>query len=158
MNQKELSIVLRELARSQKVRLCDVWYSEWDDDSDIDALLDKFVRGHDFCITNDYPSLPFIREHLLRYRDALHRHHIYVDESVDLTADNGTYIFLGACTGRLVARGLHTVSVYCRHESVLDVSALEGSNVFVSTYERSHVICHADIMSLLHHYRREKQE
>ena len=44
MEQKELSIVLRELARSQKVGLCDEWYSEWADDSDLDALLDKFRR------------------------------------------------------------------------------------------------------------------
>lgn len=157
MEQKELSIVLRELARSQKVGLCDEWYSEWADDSDLDALLDKFVRGQDFCIVNDYPSLPFVRDHLLRYRDALHRHHIYVDESVDLVAVSGTYIFLGRCTGRIEVSGLVAVSLYCRHDSELEVSALHGSRVFVSVYDRSRVDCRCDDMSHLRRYPRTQE-
>ena len=36
MNEKELSVVLRELARGQKVGLCDQWYSSWGDDMDVD--------------------------------------------------------------------------------------------------------------------------
>lgn len=156
METKELSVVLRELARGQKVGLCDEWYSSWPDDTDIDGLLDMFVRGQDFCIENDYPSLSFIREHFSK--DDLHRHHIYVDESVDVTADNGYYIFLGRCSVRLVVSGFKAVSVYCRHDSIVDVSASLGARVFVSSYDRSCVTFREETCGKVRYYdRRDTQ-
>lgn len=156
MEGKELSIVLRELARSQKVGLCDGWYSSWRDDTDIDTLLDMFVRGQDFCIENDYPSLSFIRDHFSA--EDLHRHHIYVDESADLTAENGYYIFLGRCSARLVASGFMAVSVYCRHDSTVDVSASLGARVFVSSYDRSHVSFHEESGGKVRYYDRHNEK
>lgn len=131
---KELSVVLRELARGQKVGLCNEWYSEWEDDTPIDTLLDKYVNGLDFCIENDYPSLDFIREHF--DMEDLHRHHIYLDEDVDISdAGHGTWIFLGHCTGSISFKHFAAASVYVRHTSVLDVHSTDYTVVYVSAYE-----------------------
>lgn len=136
MTDKELSIVLRELARSQQTPLCEKWTDEWKDDSSVDVLLDKFVRGQDFCIKNNYPTLDFIRKNF-RLED-LHRHNIYLDEEVDLDAnDSGYYIFLGNCKGELRVRGFSVVTCYVRHSSRMSIASLDSARVFVTYYEQS---------------------
>ena len=71
MTGKDLSVMLREMARSQKTPLCDEWYGKWQDNTDVDELLDKFVSGFDFCVENDYPPLDFIRDNFTK--EDLHR-------------------------------------------------------------------------------------
>lgn len=134
MNEKELSVVLREMARTQKKPLCDEWYGEWKDNCGVDILLNKYVRGLDFCIENDYPSLEFVRKNF--NKEDLHRHHIYLDEEVSVNAENGTYVFLGNCTGTMTAGGYSVVSCYVRHDSKITIAASFLSRVFVSLYER----------------------
>ena len=134
MTDKELSIVLREMARAQKTPLCDEWYGQWKDVTDVDTLLDKYVKGLDFCIENDYPSLEFIRANF--NKEDLHRHNIYIDEAVDIVADNGTYVFLGNCTGYMQASGFVVASLYIRHNSSIDLIALDFSKIFASIYDK----------------------
>lgn len=136
MNGKELSIALRELACSQPTPLCAEWTKAWKDDSSIDELLDKYVRGFDFCVKNDYPSLDFCRKHFKK--EDLHRHHIYLDEEVNIDeAWNGTYIFLGQCTGRISFDGYAAGMVYLRHSSRVDVASEDLARVFVTMYDDS---------------------
>jgi len=143
MTEKEISVVLREMARGQRKPLCDAWYGEWKDDSSVDELLDKFVRGMDFCVENDYPPLPFIRKFF--DKDDLHRHRIYLDEEVALDGNNGSYVFLGECSGEIVCDGYMTVNIVVRHRSKIKVVAMGGSRVYVDVYEEGD--CAANIES-----------
>lgn len=131
MEGKELSVTLREMARGQKEPLCDKWYGEWEDDSDVDILLEKYIDGIDFTITNDYPPLDFIRKNFKK--EDLHRHNIYIDEEVNLVESNsGVWVLLGKCTGRITFDGWAVANVYVRHESVVRVDAEDLSRVFVN--------------------------
>lgn len=134
MTDRELNIALREMARS--TGLCDEWYGKWRDDDSIDMCLERYVKGHDFAIKNDWPPLGFIRKNF-RLED-LHRHNIYLDEEVDLRgAQSGYYIFLGDCKGSLETHGYSVVTCYLRHNSKVDVTSLGSAKTFVSLYEDS---------------------
>ena len=138
MTDKEFSIVLRELACSQKTPLCKEWTEQWDDDSDIDVLLDKYVRGFDFCVKNDYPSLEFSRKYFTDKKESLHRHHIYFDEDVDIeTHASGFWIFLGSSKGRVRFNGFAVATVYLRHDSDLVIESTGLAKVFVKKYDKS---------------------
>ena len=151
MTDRELSIALREMARVQKKPLCDKWYGQWDDDTDVDGLLDMYVRGFDFVQENDYPPLDFIRRNFKK--EDLHRHNIYVDESVVIDdAQNGYYVFLGDTKATVVADGFKAVTVYCRHDSEVNVRAMNGARVFVTFYEQSSGVCKSDEMSKIKKY------
>lgn len=154
MTDRELNIALREMARQQG--LCDEWYSEWPDDSSIDECLERYVRGFDFAVEKDYPPLGFIREHF-RIGD-LHRHRIFLDEDVEVDCESGYYVFLGSCRARLVASGFKAVTVYARHDSVVDVSVSDGARVFVTHYDDSSGECRCDAMSVCREYDRRKKE
>ena len=158
MKSKELSIALREMARVQRTPLCDEWYGEWNDDTPVDVLLDKFVRGQDFCIENDYPPLEFVRKHF--HVSDLHRHHIYIDEEVDIRdAESGTWIFLGNCMGKISFSGYSVGTVYVRHGSQVNVSATGSSRVFVSMYEDGYAECSKSGFARFRRYdRRDKKK
>lgn len=157
MTEKELSIVLRELACSQPTPLCKEWTNEWDDESSIDVLLDKFVRGHDFCIKNDYPPLDFCRKNFRK--EDLRRHNIYLDDVVDIRgAKSGYYIFLGNCIGEFEIHGYGVATIYMRHDSIVNVTALGASRVFVSYYENSGGDTYKDEWGRIRTYDRRKKE
>lgn len=149
MTDRELNITLRESAR--QAGLCNKWYDMWSDDSTIDECLDRYVIGHDFAIVHDWPSLSFIRGNFRL--DDLHRHNIYIDESVDIEdCDNGTYVFLGSCDGHVRVTGFKAVTIYLRHRSSIDIDAEEGARVFVRCYERAQSLCRNDEMSKIFKY------
>lgn len=155
MEGKELSIALREMARVQGKPLCDEWYGMWSDDTDIDGLLDRFVRGFDFCVDNDYPPLDFCRRNFKT--EDLHRRKIYLDEEVNITeAENGYYIFLGDCKGRVIIDGFLAVTVYLRHTSVVDVVARNGARVFVTYYDSCSGTVTSDEYSKVKRYLKNK--
>lgn len=139
-----LSVTLREMAREHG--LCDEWYEEWQDDTDIDALLDKYIRGYDFCIKHGYPSLDFCRNNF--DVDDLHRHNIYLDEAVGIDAkDSGYFIFIGNCSGVLHVDGLRVATVYVRHNSRITVKSTGGAIVFVRCYENADATIVKDAIS-----------
>ena len=153
MTDKELNITLREMARS--AGLCDKWFEEWKDDDDIDQCLDRYIRGFDFVVKNDWPSLEFCRRNF-RQEDLL-RHNIYLDQTATIEdAQNGYYVFLGDTKATLVADGFKAITVYCRHDSDVNVRALNGARVFVTYYDRSRGVCKSDEYSVLKRYNRNK--
>ena len=153
MTEKELNIKLREMAR--EVGLCDEWYSKWSDDDTIDMCCERFIRGHDFSVKENWPPLDFIRENF-NIHD-LHRHNIYLDEGIIIDeAQNGYYIFLGDCKATLVADGFKAVTVYCRHDSEVNVRAMNGARVFVTYYDQSSGVCKSDDWSNVRRYDRNK--
>lgn len=134
MTDRELNIALREMARAQG--LCDMWYREWTDDSTLDECLERYIRGFDFVLENDYPPLDFIRQNFSR--ELLHKHNIYLDEKVVINnAKSGFYVFLGDCKGMFVAKNFCAATLYIRNDSVIDVTALGGARVFVRYYDDS---------------------
>ena len=141
MTDREKNITLREMARAHG--LCDKWYNEWSDDSTLDECLDRFVRGFDFYVNTDFIPLDFARKNL--DKELLHKHHIYIDEDVNLEADShGYYIFLGKCKGKFVVDGLWAVTVYVRHDSDIEIHSSNGARVFVTLYDDSMADCHQD--------------
>lgn len=156
MEQKELSIVLRELACSQPTPLCKEWTQEWQDDSDIDVLLDKYIRGFDFCVKNDYPPLDFCRRNFLD--GDLLRHNIYLDKKVKKEIlHSGYYVFLGDSEGDVLVNGYVAVTIYCRHNCRINVHAVGGARVFVTYYDDSSGYCSADSYSKCREYIRKRE-
>ena len=157
MTDRELSIALREMARTQVKPLCDEWYKDWQDGCDVDTLLEKYVKGFDFAVENDYPPLEFIRKYFKK--EDLHRHHIYLDENIHIDGgESGYYVFLGNCGGTLIIDGFKAVTVYVRHFCNIDVQAKNGSRVQVTYYDRGKGVCSDDGWSRIRKYDRTKKE
>ena len=157
MENKEIVIskTLRSMARSEG--MCDRFFSEWEDDTTVGGLVEKFIAGFDFCVERNFPPLSFIRENF--DTADLHRHHIYIDEEVDIDdAGSGFWVFLGKCKCSLSFDGSYAATVYVRHDSNVRISAANGAVVFVTAFDNGKVKVVQDKSSKVWKYNRRSAE
>lgn len=110
--------------------LCEEWTNNWGT-PDADELADKYIRGIDFAIKHDFPSIAFMKKH---FNGVLQRHGIYVDESINQHNRN-IIIANGACYGTILFDNFATGRLYIRHDSNITIKASGLSKIFISTYD-----------------------
>ena len=154
MELSELNRILRN--KAIKSGLCEDWQNHiWNRDLTIPELLEIYIKGFDFSVDNDWIDYDFIKE-VIPIED-LHDANIYIDEKVYLTSEaSGYFVFLGESRGSLVADGFIAVTVYCRHNSRIDVRAINGARVFVTYYDDSGGDCYQDDYSKCKKYIRKR--
>jgi len=152
MTENELSIKLRESAR--KVGLCDEWYDKWEDETDKEGLIDKYLRGLDFCIKHRWPTKTFIKQNFSQ--DFLRRHGILVDDtrSYPIRDENRRqmylkeYVLLGSshATIRYSFRP-HMCQVWVCDNADVTVYVKYGAFVLVHLFGKSTADVHTDLVS-----------
>lgn len=135
MEGKELNKVLKD--RAIEFGLCKEWQKEWDAGTTRQELIDKYLRGIDFCIEHDYPKKEFIKKTFPD--ELLHRNGIFVDEafSCDGRSPFNTVVLLGDSIGELDLEDHGSWDVYVRHGSVANIRVTEGAKAFIETYDDS---------------------
>ena len=137
MTETELSIKLREDAR--KIGLCDKWYEEWQDDTDKDHLIDKFLRGLDFCIKHRWPSISFIKQHFSQ--DFLREKGILIDDvrSYPVRDENRRLVYLSDFV--LIGKS-HATIRYSFRPNACQVWVLDNSKVTVNVKYGAYIMIH----------------
>lgn len=150
---ENLSETLKQQAVS--LGLCHKWTEAWADNSDQQELIDKFVKGIDFCLERDWPSNDFIKANF--DRDLLNSNLIFVDEYVDMDmAPSGIYILNGECSGRIRLAPWAAATVYLRHSSKITIVADDFAKVFVRLYDETDVDVDSDGSAVVKVYDRRK--
>lgn len=136
MEEKKLNKILKD--RAVELGLCDKWRDEWERDETKQELIEKYLRGIDFCIQHDYPKLEFIREYFPK--KLLDKNGVFVDEEIgrrDDVAARDTVVLLGGSKAELHYDGLGMGNIYVRHQSEVTIVARGWARVFVECYEDS---------------------
>lgn len=148
---------LSDTLKQQAVNLglCKPWTEAWADNSDQQTLIDKYVKGIDFCIEHQYPTNDFIKANF--DRDLLNSNLIFVDEYVDMDmAPSGIYILNGECSGRIRLAPWAAATFYLRHNSNMNIVAEDFAKVFVRLYDESDVEVDSDESAVVKVYDRRK--
>lgn len=130
---------LSETLKQQAVDLglCKPWTEAWGD-CDQQELIDKYVRGIDFCIEHQYPSNEFIKANFARA--LLNRNLIFVDEHIDMKeARSGVYVINGECSGTIRFPQWAAATIYVRHRSKIRIEADGFTKVFIRVYDGAEV-------------------
>lgn len=131
-----LSETLKQQARS--LGLCDEWFGEWADNCNQQELIDKYVRGIDFAIKNQYPSNDFIKNNF--DHELLNKNLIFIDEFInEENAPSGIYIINGECSGAICLSPWAVATIYVRHTSSVNIVASDFAKVFVRLYDNAEV-------------------
>lgn len=118
--------------------LCPKWQRNWAADSSAQELIDKYKKGIDFCIQNDFPSNEFIIRNFSR--ELLEENLIFVDEYLDVqNAADGIYILNGSCGGQISFGEWSTATLFMRHDSSVKVYAAPFSKLFIRLYDGAEV-------------------
>lgn len=148
MNKSQL---LRSLAR--KSGLCDKWFSEWTDDESDEALLARYIRGIDFCIKHDYPSLPIIRSTF--DDDTLRKHNIYLDvRNTTIQSPQPVSVFLGTSKAHVTASDFSVSDIYVRHHSDVRIHARDHAIVAITVYDHARISVTYEDQAKVHIYKR----
>lgn len=134
MEAKELNAVLKKRAR--ELGLCDKWYKEWDKNETRQELINKYLKGIDFCIEHDYPKIDFMRQNFPKSQ--LQKNCIFLDDDVE-ESNLRNAVFLSTTKAMLNYDGLSVGNVYVRHSAKVEITASGDSRVFVETYENCDV-------------------
>lgn len=148
------SNMLRGLARRNG--LCDKWFSEWVDNDNDQSLIDKYIRGQDFCIEHDYPPLPMIRS--VFSQKILHDNHIYTDGEFYERNPKRYVVALGDSSLNLRFDEYAVATVYARHDSTVDISLYGHAIVDVRLFNNARIVVrHLDPKSKLNIFVRSER-
>lgn len=120
---------LQELLKKQAINLglCQQWQDEWGS-PDVDSLCDKFIRGIDFCIKHDFPSVDEVKYHFKR--EDIERNGIFAHEGTK-SVSNGqkNVISMGESEVDVHVPDYGVCDIYVRHNSKVNLHV--GNNAFV---------------------------
>ena len=140
MRTKETALSERMKSEAIDLGLCQKWTEEWKVGTPKDEMVRKFIRGIDFCIEHDWPSVQVIKRD---FGDVIHNHGVYADENVE--AYNAPMVILnGECVADLEYTWTAAGEVYVRHNSEANIHVKGVARCFVSVYDKGEVNVECD--------------
>lgn len=129
-----MDAVAKELAKQAKKNgICEEWYKELRKLTDKRAMVDMYIRGIDFCLSNDYPTNDYIREH---FKGVMEEKGIFLDDSVNLV--NFRYcVALGKTKATIKVTGYKACEVFAKHQSEVNVVAEGDAFVEIDMFDDS---------------------
>ncbi len=113
--------------------LCRLWQMKFRKGMPVKALIEMYIKGIDFCIAEDYPTLKFIREN---FKGICEPYGAYIDDEVDLV--NAPDVVLnGDCKAMLKYNQFAVSRIYARHKSELAVNVEDHAYVTIDAFDNS---------------------
>lgn len=150
INVNELSILAREAG------ICEEWGDRLLSVMSVDQLLEMYVRGIDFCLSENFPT----KEYLVKHAEGkLGEYGIYVN--ANMSSVNGRFlVLLGDSAGAIRIDGHEVSQVFVKHNSKAKLSVEGNAFVVVDCFDDSIVEIGAvgDSKVLVNVYRNAKVE
>lgn len=147
----------QELAvKAQTNNICKEWLEQLKTAPDLDAMLEMYIKGIDFCFSNKFPTNGFIRRY---FKGKMEHKHIYLDETLHLENVRDVVclgdtrlnylanqyavaqIFIkDNCKGRIVVKDSAFVTIDLFDNVELEIEAHNDSKVNINCYKGAKVI------------------
>lgn len=129
--QTKLSNELATLAlRSGAKRDCPV-FNKFRSAESKDDLVEMYMEGIDFCLSNEFPSNDFIGNHFV---GIMENHGVYLDSVVNLV-DPAQVVVLGDTKGDIRMDGYTVSQIFVKHQSNLKIKAGDNSFVMIDIFD-----------------------
>ena len=116
--------------------LCIDWQGKLTDKAGIKRLSELFIRGIDFCISENFPTLEFLWNN---FKGKCEPYGIFIDND-NVTGKNQRNVVLnGKCYAELSYDGYTVSQVFIRHESKAEIVASGHSLITIDAFNDSHV-------------------
>lgn len=127
---------LQQELKNQAVSLglCQQWQSEWGTPNN-DELIQKYVKGIDFAIKHDFPSVEFINKSF--DKAALHRNGVFCDDEIN--GKNRVMVLLGGSSGEIDLNGYDVATIYVRHYCKVRITVADFASVIIKVYDSAEV-------------------
>ena len=114
--------------------LCEQWQKKLTNASGIKRLSELFIRGIDFCISEDFPTLEFMREN---FKGKCERHGIFIDHDLKSEENLPHTVLNGDCTAHLSYDKYSVSQIYARHNSKVKVIVKDHARITIDAFDNS---------------------
>lgn len=114
--------------------LCEKWTNGWGNPSK-DELVEKYIKGIDFCIEHNYPGNDFIKKH---FGVTAEKYGIFTDKFIELYNPDIT-VLNGSCVGSIVFDGYSVGTIYIRHDSNVRIVCRDQAFISIRLYDKAFV-------------------
>lgn len=126
--------IVKELAKEAKRKgICQEWYSELKRLDNKEAMLEMYMRGIDFCLSNDYPDNDFMRKN---FDEIMEKFGIFLDDSIVLV-NVKKCVALGNTKGSVEITNFGTSEIFVKHNSELTIIAKGDSFVMIDLFDNA---------------------
>lgn len=115
--------------------LCRLWQMKLKPGLGVDSLAELYIRGIDFCIKNDYPTLDFLRTN---FKGKCEDYGVYVDDEV-VEKNRKDVVLNGDCKAMLEYDGFAVSNIYIRHNSKSSVNVGDHAIVTIDIFDNSYL-------------------
>lgn len=133
--------IAKELAKQAKrLDICQEWHDELKNLDDKKAMIEMYLKGIDFCLSNDYPNNEYIRAN---FKGVMEQFGVFLDDSIDLV-DVDKCVALGTTKGCVKINGFSVSEIFVKHSSELTIIARDNAFVMVDLFDNAviHVQAH----------------
>ena len=116
--------------------LCRLWQGKLRAGLSTEELAKLYIKGIDFCISEDYPTLDFLREH---FKGKCEPFGVYVDDELPPTTNKPDIVLNGACKAMLEYDGFSVSRLYVRHDSEVAVIVSENAIVSIDLFDNAKI-------------------
>lgn len=116
--------------------LCQLWQGKLKAGLTTEELAKLYIQGIDFCISNDYPTLDFLRKH---FKGQCEPFGVYVDDDIDYAYNKPDMVLNGDCRA-IIGYGEYSVSrLYVRHTSEIIVVVEDNAMLTLDVFDNAKV-------------------
>lgn len=116
--------------------LCDQWQSKLTKTSGVKRLSDLFFRGIDFCISEDFPTLEFMREN---FKGKAEKHGIFIDHEIQYEENFPQMVLNGDCNASLLYDQYNVSQLYIRHNSKVKIAVKDHAILTIDAFDDSEI-------------------
>lgn len=115
--------------------LCRQWRMKLQQGMSVEALASLYIKGIDFCISEDYPTLDFLRKH---FKGSCEPYGVFVDDEVK-ERNAPDVVLNGDCKAILEYDGFTVSRIFARHNSQGAVNVSDHAIVTVDSFDNSYL-------------------
>lgn len=116
--------------------LCRPWRMKLQQGMSVEEMVKLYIKGIDFCISEDYPTLDFLRDH---FKGSCESYGVFVDDEVELRNAPDT-VLNGDCKAILEYDGYSVSRIYARHNTQGSVNVSDNAYVTVDAFDNSNLV------------------
>lgn len=117
--------------------LCRLWQRKLTGDLNISELSELYIKGIDFCILEDYPTLEYMRA---TFKGKCEPYGIYIDDKVEELKNAPDAVFNGDCKALLEYDGFAVSRVFARHNTKASVNVSDNAIVTIDAFDSSYLV------------------
>lgn len=127
-----MNAIAKELAKQAKKKgICREWHKELKGLTDKRAMVDMYIRGIDFCLSNEFPDNEYIREN---FKGVMEDKGVFLDENVNLV-NYRRCVALGKTNACVRVSGYKVCEVFAKHESHLNIIVEDNAFVEIDMFD-----------------------